>query len=518
MALNIDSLEQSFDGSVTRLAEFERVYRLFDTDDDGYLTQQEIIDALEVLGRDISSQDRSSLLERITDGIVTHNSFIEWMAQRHDLDISADLRQIFHLIDVDGSGHLSSEEFTQIVRCLNPNGNDAKIEALVRQADLDGDGQIDFEEFIATQAQGSGLQITIAALRSFKKILMQYAKVAEISAIALIEVDSDLGAGKRGASKGINFLKEAAMQKQASRMRAENGVISSDSRAVQNENHTLIAANLPTAKLYSYAKYIDAIYKVLDRTTDIVAETLQAGLFPLVLGGDHSTAAGTIAGIKKAFPNRRLGVVWIDAHADIHSPYTTPSGNMHGMPLAVATSHDNLNQQINQLDEETHKFWEHCKVLGIKTGANLALQDIVYVSVRDTEPAEDYIITQHQIPIITTQEIRSQGPERAAQRCLDYLAQADIIYVTFDVDSMDSTICMGTGTPVPGGLWAEEARRLNTALVKDSRVCCWEICEINPLLDTLNTLAENSLHIFESVVDAIAARLTPQDTTTRRNV
>lgn len=482
--------------------EFERIYRVFDANGDGHLTRQEIEDALEVLGKDITPQDLASLRDRIKGNMVTHDSFIEWMGQRQDLDVSADLRQIFSLIDIDQSGHLSFEEFAQVVRCLNTTASDAEIEALVRRADLDGDGQIDFEEFIATQSRESELQMTVAAIRSFKKILLQYAKVAEVSAIALVEVDSDLGAGKRGASKGINFLKDAAIQKQTARMRAENGVVGLDSRVVQNENYALAAA-----KLYPHAKYIDAIYKVLARTTDIVADTLQGGLFPVVLGGDHSTAAGTIAGIKKAFPNRRLGVVWIDAHADIHSPFTTPSGNMHGMPLAVATRHDNLDGKINELDEETAKLWQMCQALGAGAINNLALQDLIYVSVRDTEPAENYTIAQHNIPIVTTDDVRRLGPEAAAQRCLDYLAEVDIIYVTFDVDSMDSTICMGTGTPSPGGLWADEARRLNAALVNDPRVCCWEICEINPLLDTLNTLAENSLNTFNAVIDTVAARL-----------
>lgn len=482
--------------------EFERIYRIFDANGDGYLTRPEIEDALEVLGRDVSAADRALLFERIVDDVVTHDSFIEWMQQRKDLDVEADLRQIFRLIDVDGSGHLSFAEFTQIVRCLNTIASDSDIEALVKKADLDGDGQIDFEEFIATQAAGSEMQMTVAALRSFKKILMQYAKVAEVSSIALVEVDSDLGAGKRGASKGIDFLKDAAVQKQAARMRAENGIVSLDNRAVQNENHALT-----DSRIYDHAKYIDAIYKVLARTTNIVSQTLRDGLFPVVLGGDHSTAAGTIAGIKKAFPDRRLGVIWIDAHADIHSPYTTPSGNMHGMPLAVATGNDNPAQQINQLDEETAKLWDLCKALGHESENNLAYEDIVYVSVRDTEPAEDYTIAQHKIPIVTTEDVRALGPEAAAQKSLEYLAEVDVIYVTFDVDSMDSTICMGTGTPVPGGLWADEAKRFNTALVSDPRVCCWEICEINPLLDTLNTLAENSLATFESVIDAIAARL-----------
>ena len=179
---------------------------------------------------------------------------------------------------------------------------------------------------------------------------------------------------------------------------------------------------------------------------------------------------------------------------------------MHGMPLAIATSHNNPDQQINQLDPETTQLWEKSKLLGIEQAANLALHDIVYVSVRDTEPAEDYAIAKYKIPIVTTQDVRQLGPEAAAQRCLAYLAQADIIYVTFDVDSMDSTICMGTGTPVLGGLWADEAKRLNTALVQDPRVCCWEICEINPLLDTLNTMAENSLATFEAVIEVLSRR------------
>ena len=303
--------------SASSLAEFDRVFNVFDANEDGVLTRQEINEALEVLGSDISPGDRQNLFERIDNGgVVTRDNFIEWMSQRQDLDVTADLREIFNLIDVDRSGHLSFEEFTQIVRCLNHTASDGEIEAMVRAADKDGNGEIDFEEFIATQQSGSALKVTIAALRSFKKILLQYAKVAKVSSITLIEVDSDLGAGKRGASKGIEFLKEVAIQKQTARIRAENGVVSLDSRSVQNENHALLES-----KLYTHAKYIDAIYKVFARTTDLVASTLQEGLFPIVLGGDHSTAAGTIAGIKKAFPDRRLGVVWIDAHADIHSPY-----------------------------------------------------------------------------------------------------------------------------------------------------------------------------------------------------
>jgi Arginase/agmatinase/formimionoglutamate hydrolase, arginase family len=197
----------------------------------------------------------------------------------------------------------------------------------------------------ASSIKNIASEISIAALRSFKKILLQYQKVAEFSSIALIEVDSELGAGTGGQSMGTAALREAAIQKQSALMHAENGVLSLDSLKVQTEN----CADALGHK-HKHAKYIDALYKVLNGTSELVAQTLQAGLFPVVLGGDRSTAAGTIAGIKKAFPDRRLGVVWMDAHADIHSPYTTPSGNMHGMPLAIATTTDNFAKKINDLD------------------------------------------------------------------------------------------------------------------------------------------------------------------------
>ncbi|NET17772.1 MAG: arginase [Okeania sp. SIO1H6] len=499
--------------SSQQFAEFEKVFNLFDANSDGSLTRQEIVDALELLGKGISAKDRTTLLNSVNPtGVVTKDIFIEWMANRADLDIKAELRQIFDLIDVDKSGKLSIEEFSTIIRCFNTTASEAEIETLVKKADLDGDGEIDFEEFIATQSQESELKITIAGLRSFKKILIKYAKVAEISSIRLIEVDSELGAGTRGASMGIAALKAAAMQKQAAYMNAENGILSLDSLRVQTENHSIFSLN----HQFPSAKYIDTAYKVFKRTADLVAESFQCGLFPLVLGGDHSTAAGTMAGIKQAFPERKLGVVWIDAHADIHSPYTTPSGNIHGMPVAIAMSLDNREKQINDINSKTIELWEMCKALGLPDNPNLHPDNIVYVAVRDTEPAEDYLIETQHILNITTKQLREMGAEIAAQRCLERLADVDLIYVSFDVDSMDSTISMGTGTPVPGGLFVEEAMILNKTLVNDPRVCCWEICEINPLLDILNTMAENSLDIFDLVVDRITNRL--EDPLTKNEV
>jgi len=356
-----------------------------------------------------------------------------------------------------------------------------------------------FTEFIATHPYPATFKTAITAY-NFTKTVRPDLEQPEVKAIALIEVDSELGAGIRGQSQGTAALKQAVVDK-TNRMPANPALLNWATR-VPTEN--LIAESEPQ---YQHAKHIDQLYRVLVRTRNAVAATLQNGLFPVVLAGDHSTAAGTIAGIKQAFPDHRLGVIWIDAHADIHSPYTTPSGNMHGMPLAIATSTDHLEQQINTPDAATIDLWKRCQALGLAYSADVSLNDLVYVAVRETEAAEDYLMATHQILNFTTETVRHLGAEKAAQLCLEKLADVDLIYVSFDVDSMDASVCMGTGTPASGGLFVDEARQLNQALAQDPRVCCWEICEINPLLDTLNTVVENSHSIFEGVIDAIATRL-----------
>lgn len=488
--------------SSEQTAEFRRIFDLFDSDADGRLTRAEIQDALDVLGRSISKADAARLLESAdASGHVVPDAFIAWMSAREDLDLEADLRSVFDLLDTDRSGTLSAEELSLFIRGISSAPSEVDAARVIALADKSGNGVIELSEFLSNPALWSEARITLAAVRSFKKILVQYAKVARSRSVSLVEVDSEIGAGTRGASLGIGAIKTAALRKQASRRERDNGILSIDPLRVQTENNALFRT-----QKHPHAKYIDRLEQVLVRTRDVVAEALLRRSFPVVLGGDHSTAAGTIAGIKKAFPDRRLGVVWIDAHADIHSPFTTPSGNMHGMPVAIASGTDNLAKQINNPCDETVEYWRRCKEL-VASVPNIRLEDLVYVAVRDTEPAEDHMIAT--VPILNhrTAHVREHGAEEIARRILDRLAGVDLIYVSFDVDSMDSAISMGTGTPVPNGLNVEEARRINEILCADPRVCCWEMCEINPVLDTLNTMAENSLGIFEAVVDAITARL-----------
>jgi len=236
-----------------------------------------------------------------------------------------------------------------------------------------------------------------------------------------------------------------------------------------------------------------------------VQHVLKTGRFPLILAGDHSSAAGTLVGLQQALPGKRLGVVWIDAHADLHSPYTTPSGNMHGMPLAMACGIDNFECKVNDPKGETTDYWEQIKNVGTP-GPKILPEDIVYISVRDFEKPENYLINKYNINFIETEDVKKAGPIVIAQRTLQMLSHCDLIYISFDVDSMDSRISAGTGTPVPNGLTVDEARALNVALCKDPRVCAWEICEVNPTLDTENRMAENAFEILEATAKSIVSR------------
>lgn len=312
--------------------------------------------------------------------------------------------------------------------------------------------------------------------------------------IKIIEVKSEIGAGTRGASLGVEAIKIASLDLKSDLFRKY------DSVEVENVNELLF-----DGAEHAHAKFIDGVLIMEERVCLEVYEQLFDDFFPIVIAGDHSTAYGTIAGIKKAYPKKRLGVVWIDAHADLHSPYTTPSGNMHGMPLAMACALDNLECKVNDPKGETIDYWEEIKNVG-HPGAKIQPEDIVYISVRDFEKPENYLINKYNINFVETEDVKKFGPVSVAQRVLQMLAHCDLIYVSFDVDSLDSRISTGTGTPVPNGLTVEEAKILNASLCKDQRVCVWEIVEINPTLDTENRMAESAFEVLEATARAVETR------------
>ncbi|WP_299103731.1 arginase [uncultured Tenacibaculum sp.] len=311
--------------------------------------------------------------------------------------------------------------------------------------------------------------------------------------IKLIKNRSDIGAGTRGSDMGVDAIEIAAINK-------ENDYFNRyDFEDVITENESIY-----NKVNNSFGKQIESVFNQCKRLSNHVKVNLQEGKFPLVLSGDHSSALGTISGIKAANPNKRLGVVWIDAHGDLHTPYTSPSGNIHGMPLGAAINDDNLDCQINDIDRETAEYWDRMKNIGV-LGQKVLPEDVVFFGVRDTEEPEDKQIAKYGIKNYMVAEVRYRGLETCVNEALDSLKDCDIIYVSFDVDAMDcDMISYGTGTPVPKGFDQFEIIEIINQLLRSNKVACLEFVEVNPLLDLKgNKMAETAFDVLEKVTKTI---------------
>ncbi len=309
--------------------------------------------------------------------------------------------------------------------------------------------------------------------------------------IKLIEVPSEIGAGTRGASLGVDAIKIAALDFMS------NFFVHFPSEKIETQNNLLFE---PIQS--PYAKRIQGVLNMYERISKAVSDSMKNNFFPVILSGDHSNAGGTIAGIKMAKPKSKLGVIWIDAHADLHTPYTTPSGNMHGMPLATAIAEDNEEMKVHELDEKTAKMWDQLKTLG-KINQKVLPEDIVFISLRDFEKEEKFLIEKHGMKVITTSDVRRNGAENVSRKVLRYLSDCTDIYVSFDVDSLDSAISKGTGTPVSNGLREREAEDLISKFMQNRKVCCFEITEVNPTLDKENLMAEIAFNILQRSVNVL---------------
>ena len=309
--------------------------------------------------------------------------------------------------------------------------------------------------------------------------------------IKLIEVPSEIGAGTRGASLGIDAIKIAALDFMS------NFFVHFPSEKVETENNLLFE---PIQS--PYAKRINGVLVMYERVSKAVKDSITNNFFPVVISGDHSNAGGTIAGIKAAKPKSRLGIIWIDAHADLHTPYTSPSGNMHGMPISASIAEDNQESKVHEPDEKTKKQWEQLKNFG-KIAPKVLPEDIVFISLRDYEKEEKHLIEKYGMKVITTTEVRRKGPENVVRSALRFLTECTDIYVSFDVDCLDSSITKGTGTPVSNGLREREAEDLVSKFMQNRKICCFEITEVNPTLDKENLMAEIAFNILQRSVNVL---------------
>ncbi|OAZ04356.1 arginase [Flavobacterium succinicans] len=310
--------------------------------------------------------------------------------------------------------------------------------------------------------------------------------------IKLIKNRSDIGAGTRGSDMGIDAIEIAAINQGSDYF---NQFPFED---IKTHNESIYDKNRSTV-----AKRIEHVVEQCVRVSNAVQKNVK-DYFPIVLSGDHSSALGTISGIKAAFPEQNVGVIWIDAHADLHSPYTSPSGNIHGMPLAAALANDNLEAKTNAVDLATQKYWEEMKQIGYK-GPKIKPENLVYFGVRDTEEAEDQQMLRLSIRNYKVDEVRYRGLEKCVAEALVHLSHCEVLYISFDVDAMDcDLISFGTGTPVSRGFDQYEIIAIIDQIIKTKKVVCIEVVEVNPLLDTKgNKMAETAFEVLEAITSTL---------------
>jgi arginase len=289
---------------------------------------------------------------------------------------------------------------------------------------------------------------------------------------------SEVGAGRRGASLGPDAIRVSSVN------------------LFYNIFDQLPTEEIKVRQINRYrpefksAKYIKQIVNTHRKISEKMCETLESGHNILILSGDHSNSAGFMAGFREAYPDAKIGLIWIDAHGDIHSPYTSPSGNMHGMPIAIMLGIDNLDFKIRDLKPEVVKNWEMLKRIGKKKiTPKLRPEDIVYIDIRDLEKEEWAILDSLNMKYYTAAALQEMGTEKVIKEVSAYFKKYDALYISFDVDSLDPSVSRGTGTPVENGLSPLEAELLLTAFTELPNFRALEITEVNPLLDCENKMA-----------------------------
>jgi arginase len=300
-----------------------------------------------------------------------------------------------------------------------------------------------------------------------------------------ILVEHDLGAPSPGAAAGPRAVLDTLF----------NTTPHVKTSAIQTIRPSTQNLGEPTP----HAKSLERTLETMKSLRDVVGETLRKKHFTFVLSGDHSTAVGTMAGIKTAFPSLEMGVVWFDAHTDIHSPFTTHSGNIHGMPLSAATHLDNTQYQRQPLTVFEKKLWDEVKNLG-PTKPMVELENIVFVGIRDMESEEKKLVKSRDCLILDADYVQNQTSAELVAKTKKHLRHCDIIYMSFDIDCLDKSLVPGTGTPVEKGPDAEKVLDLVAQLSMWDRVGCFELSEVNPALDPSGRTVEISTKVARNAL------------------
>ena len=291
--------------------------------------------------------------------------------------------------------------------------------------------------------------------------------------MAVIGAALDLGAGRRGVDMGPSAIRYAGLHER----------ITSLGRQCLDWGDVAVSVPEATEVGDPNARYLEAIKRSCERVATLVEEARLRGLLPVVLGGDHSVAMGTLGGMAKA--EGPGGVLWIDAHGDLNRPTTSPSGNVHGMPLAAALGVAG--------DAFASEVWPTPSV-----------ERAVLVGVRSLDDGERALISELGLVVYTMSDIDRDGVERVVRQALEHLEGSAFLHVSFDLDSVDPMFAPGVGTPVRGGLSYREAHLALELVAESGRLDSLELVEVNPILDRAN---ETGLLAVELAASALGARI-----------
>jgi arginase len=293
--------------------------------------------------------------------------------------------------------------------------------------------------------------------------------------VALIGASLDLGAGRRGVDMGPSAIRYAGLDARIERL----------GRDVYDWGNIEGAVPEATEVGSERVRFLTPIKQACERVAHLVGRAVEEGLQPLVLGGDHSVAIGTLGGLARG--NGAGGVLWLDAHGDLNRPETSPTGNVHGMPLAAA-----LGLAGPEFESDAWQF------------PAVAPERVALVGVRSLDPAEAELIAKTGVSVYTMSDIDRLGLERVVREALAKIAGAGFVHVSLDMDALDPDIAPGVGTPVRGGLSYREAHLAMELVAESGLAGSLEVVEVNPILDRENETAKLAV---ELVASALGARI-----------
>lgn len=285
----------------------------------------------------------------------------------------------------------------------------------------------------------------------------------------------DLGQGRRGVDMGPSAVRYAGFQ----------GML--EELGFDVEDFGNVAVPLPET-VSADGESLTRLGAVRDVCADIsgrVREMVSDGTFPVVLGGDHSISIGTVSGVAAANADAgdRTGVIWLDAHADFNTPESSPSGNIHGMPLATLTGRG--HPDLTSIGGE---------------GASIDAEDAVLIALRSVDLEEQKLLTEAGATAYTMKEIDAYGIASVVKKAIEDLSHLSRVHLSFDLDALDPEVAPGVGTPVRGGLTYREAHLVMEMLNEAGIITSLDVVEVNPILDARNTTAEIAVELTASLM------------------